>query len=153
MFSNGWEEFYNRFGSSTYFFTIKTPVVSDLFICLDTGGGTLGDRQLAWLINLLKTKRSEYRRCIVFTHNNLLRPRHTDTTNPLIEEMHELFDLFTEYQVDMVVTGHDHKHNATVFGKTTYIIMDALKDGLDNAGYFRIRMNNGIIDYAFENFR
>ena len=152
MFSEGWEEFYSRFGSSSYFFTIKTPVARDLFICLDTGGGTLGDKQLEWLINLLQTNRTKYRRCIVFTHNNILRPRHVETTNPFIEELHVLFDIFTEYQVDMVVTGHDHKHDATVFGKTTYIIMDALKDGSNNAGYMKIGVNKGVIDYTFEYF-
>jgi 3',5'-cyclic AMP phosphodiesterase CpdA len=150
LFSNGWEEFYYRFGSTSYFFTIKTPEATDLFICLDTGSGTLGDKQLNWLKNLLQTLRPGYRHCMVFTHNNLLRPRHIDTTNPLIEEMHVLFDLFTEYHVDMVITGHEHKHNATVFGKTTYIIMDALKDGFENSGYFKISVNRKAIDYSFE---
>ena len=43
----------------------------------------------------------------------------------------------------MVITGHDHKQDAEVFGSTTYIIMDALKDGLSNAGYFQIKVKHG----------
>ena len=58
LFFNGWKEFYSRFGSSTYLFTVKTPDATDLFICLETGGGTLGDKQLEWLINILQTIRS-----------------------------------------------------------------------------------------------
>ena len=151
LFSNGWNEYYSRFGSSSYHFTIKTPNATDLFICLETGGGTLGNRQLDWLINLLKTSRLGYRNCIVITHNNILRTRHTDSTNPPVEETEVLLELFAKYNVNMVITGHDHKQDATVFGITTYIIMDALKDGESNAGYFQIRVNNGKIDYEFEN--
>jgi predicted phosphodiesterase len=149
---DGWKEFYNRFGSSSYTFSIKTPVATDLCICLETGGGTLGNKQLEWLTGLLKASRSEYRRCIVFTHNNFFRTRHTDSTNPLVEELSALLELFTRYNVDMVVTGHDHRQDAEVFGMTTYVVMDALKDGLSNAGYFEINVKDGIIGYKFENF-
>jgi predicted phosphodiesterase len=150
---NGWEQFHSTLGSSSYFFTIKTPVATDLCICLDTGGGTIGDKQLEWLRNILQTKRPDYRRCMVFTHNNFFRPRHTDSTNPLVEELQILLELFTEHRVDMVITGHDHNQDAVLFGNTTYIIMDAMKDKASNAGYFQIRVKNGIINYEFENFR
>lgn len=152
LWYKGWEEFYSRFGSSTYLFTIKTTVATDLFICLDSGGGTLGDKQLEWLSSLLQSSRQKYRRCLVFTHDNLFRIRHTTSTNPSVEELHVLIEIFTENIVDMVVTGHDHEPDASLFGITRYIQMDALKDGLDNAGYFKIIINNGIIDYKFEYF-
>ena len=151
LFFNGWREFYSRFGSSSYFFTIKTPHATDLFISLETGGGTLGNKQFDWLINLLKTKRLDYRHCIIFTHNNFFRTRHTESTNPQVEEIEALLDLFIRYHVDMVITGHDHKRDSDVFGNTTYIIMDALKDGDSNAGYFQMRVKNGNINYKFEN--
>jgi 3',5'-cyclic AMP phosphodiesterase CpdA len=147
---NGWQEFYSLFGSSSYVFSIKTPGANDLFICLETGGGTLGDKQLEWLTNILQTIRSNYRNCIVFTHNNFFRTRHTDSTNPLIEELDVLVELFTKYNVNMVVTGHDHKQDSRVFGITTYIVLDALKDGQSNAGYFQLKVKNGIIGYEFE---
>lgn len=152
LFFNGWNRFYSWFGSSTYLFTVQTPAATDLFICLETGGGTLGTRQLDWLTSLLQTKRSGYRHCIVFTHNNILRTRHTDSTNPEVEEVEILLELFARYDVDMVITGHDHKHDVTIFGNTTYITMDALKDGEDNAGYFQIKTINGNISYEFEHF-
>lgn len=152
LFSNGWNRYYSRFGSSSYLFTVKTSNATDLFICLETAGGTLGTRQLDWLINILQTSRPGYRHCMVITHNNILRTRHTDSTNPLVEETEVLLGLLAKYHVDMVITGHDHKQDVTVFGTTTYIIMDALKDGESNAGYFQIRVENGKIGYEFENF-
>jgi UDP-2,3-diacylglucosamine pyrophosphatase LpxH len=152
LFFNGWKEFRSRFGSSSYLFTIKTPIATDLFICLETAGGTLGDDQTDWLINILEKMRSGYRHCIVFTHNNFFRTRHTDSTNPLVEELQVLMGLFAKHNVEMVITGHDHKQDVVVFGITTYITMDALKDGFSNAGYFQIRVRNSNIDYVFEKF-
>jgi hypothetical protein len=149
---NGWEEFYTLFGSSTYLFTIKSPVATDLYICLDSGGGTLGLDQIEWLSNILQTSRDNYRHCFVITHNNLFRFRHTDSTNPPVEEIEVLIELFTKYHVEMVITGHDHKQDAVLFGLTTYIVMDGLKDGLSNAGYFQLRVNKGKIEYKFINF-
>jgi predicted phosphodiesterase len=151
LFNNGWVEFNRRFGSSSYLFTVKTPKAADLYICLETGGGTLGNKQLDWLRNILENLRSEYRHCVVVTHNNLFRTRHTDSTNPEVEELEVLLELFTKQRVDMVVTGHDHMRDVAEFGNTKYIIMDAMKDGLSNAGYFKIANENGIINYEFEN--
>lgn len=37
----------------------KTNQATDLFICLDTGGGTLGNKQLIWLENVLQGSRAE----------------------------------------------------------------------------------------------
>lgn len=149
LYFDGWTEFYSRFGSSTYLFTIETSSAKDLFICLDTGGGTLGNKQLDWLKEILQTVRPDYRHCIILTHNNLFRFRHTASTNPVIEELHVLMDMFTKHDVDFVITGHDHKQNATKFGNTTHIVLDALKDGLSNSGYFELRVNNGIPQYRF----
>ena len=148
---SGWEEYYKRFGPSSYFFTIKTPVATDLFICLDTGGATIGDKQLDWLINILQTMRSEYRRCTVFTHNNFFRFKHAESTNPPVEELEILIELFTKYKVDMLISGHDHRRNAVLFGLTTYIVMDPLKDSESNAGYLQLTVRNGKAEFKFEN--
>ncbi len=153
LYFDGWPRFYSRFGSSTYFFTVETNTAKDLFICLDTGGGTLGSKQLNWLSDILLKTRPEYRRCMVFTHNNFFRSRHTSSTNPQIEELRVLIELFTKNHVDMVITGHDHVHDVQQFGNTTYITMDALKDGQKNPGYFQINVIEGNIDYRFINLK
>ena len=153
LYFNGWHQFYSRFGSSTYFFTVETNTAKDLFICLDTGGGTLGTRQLSWLSEILQKIRPEYRRCTVFTHNNFFRNRRTSSTNPQIEELRVLIELFTKNHVEMVITGHDHVHDVQLFGNTTYITMDALEDGQKNPGYFQINVIDGYIDYRFINLK
>jgi hypothetical protein len=151
LYFDGWEQFYSRFGSSTYLFTIKTPAATDLYICLDSGGGTLGSEQMDWLKGILADLRPDYRHCVVFTHNNLFRPRHTVSTNPPVEELHVLVELFTIHRVDLVITGHDHKKDVQWFGNTAYITMDALMDGLSYAGYLQLHFNNGQVDYTFIN--
>lgn len=152
LYFDGWREFYSRFGSSAYFFTIGTPVATDLFICLDSGGGTLGNLQLDWLKEIMENIRPGHRRCVIFTHNNLFRFRRTTSTNPNVEELVVLLDLFSEYQVDMVVTAHDHRQYAQTFGNTWHIVMDAMKDGLSTAGYFQLQLSNGDLSYSFMNF-
>jgi len=150
IYFGGWSEFYKRFGSSTYLFTVKTPSATDLYICLETGGFTLGRDQFTWLRNVLEDLRPASRRCIIFTHVNFFRTRHTFSTNPFSEEVAALTALFFKYNVDMVVTGHDHEHSFETFGNTTYIIMDALLDGFDQAGYLDLSVSNGKVSYSFE---
>jgi 3',5'-cyclic AMP phosphodiesterase CpdA len=149
LYFNGWEIFYSIFGSAAYYFVVNTPQASDLFICLDTGGGTLGDKQLAWFKKLLETKRSNYRHCTIFTHNNIFRLRPTPSTNPMAEEIQVYIDLFTRHQVNMVVTAHDHKQNTAVLGNTTHIIMDALQDSNEDASYLQLTINATSVDYNF----
>jgi len=149
LWHNGWEEFYKRYGSSSYYFTVKTPSGTDLYICLDTGGGTLGKLQTEWFTEILHTMRSSFRRCMVITHINLFRPRKTESTNLVEEELVFLMDLFARNTVDMVITGHDHIRDVEVFGVTTYIMVDAMEDGLSNAGYMNLRVRNGILEYNF----
>ena len=151
LWYNGWSEFYKRFGSSSYTFTVRTSGGTDLFICVDTGGNTLGKLQTEWLTQILQSERSAYRRCIIITHINLFRHRHTESTNLVEEELCSLLNLFTVNKVDMVITGHDHNEFAEEFGVTTYIQVDALEDGLSNAGYMKLEVKNGILGYKFVN--
>ena len=150
LWHDGWSEFYSRFGSSIYFFTVTTTANTDLYICLDTGSGTLGKLQTEWLRNILELNRPAFRRCVVITHVNLFRSRKTESTNPVVEELAFLIDLFAENKVDMVITGHDHKSDVQMFGPTTYLQVDALEDNYDSAGYLLISVKNGTLDYRFK---
>ncbi len=149
LYFDGWEQFYSIFGSSSYFFVVNTPNKSDLFICLDTGGGTLGNKQLAWFKKLLQNSRGNYRFCVVFTHSNLICMRATTSTEPMEEEIQVLLDLFLRHNVNMVVTGHDHNRNISILGNTTNIIIDALMDGNDNASYLKLSIKEEKIEYCF----
>lgn len=151
LYFDGWKKYYSLFGSSTYWFTVNTPKATDLFVCLDSASGTLGSKQIEWLKELLKSERFDYRHCIMFTHNNFFRLRHTFSGNPYVEELQALLELCAKYQVDMIISGHDHSRNEVVFGNTTFITMDLLKDDSKNAGYLKLFIKNGEIEYEFVN--
>ncbi|MCO5236944.1 MAG: metallophosphoesterase [Chitinophagaceae bacterium] len=133
LYFDGWKYFSRLFGSSTYYFTVQTPAKKDLYICLDSGSGTLGKSQLNWLKSILETQRSRYDRCVVFTHSNFFREHHTASTSPLVEELLVLMDLFEKHKVNMVITAHDHKRAIDRLGNVTYLILDALRDDAKNA--------------------
>jgi len=149
LYFEGWKIFYDYFGSSMYYFTIQTPTNNDLYICLDSGSGTLGGKQLAWLKNVLSTKRANYRNCVVFSHVNFFRNRHTGSTNPLVDELYVLLDLFNIFKVNMVISGHDHVRSINNFGLTTYITLDGLVDTNPNASYLKLKVNSTIADYEY----
>ena len=149
LYFNGWKSFYADFGSSTYYFTVQTPTESDLYICLDSGSGTLGSKQLDWLKNVLSSKRANYRNCVVFSHVNFFRNRHTGSTNPLVDELYVLMDLFERYQVNMVISGHDHVRSINNFGFTTYITLDGLLDSNPNATYLKFKVNAEKVGYEY----
>lgn len=151
LYFDGWKKFYSLFGSTTYEFFINTPNATDIFICLDTGSGTLGSEQLDWLKEVLVSERKKYRRCVLFTHNNFFRIRHTTSGNPFVEELQVLLELSVKHEIDMVVAGHDHKRNVKAFGNTTFVTMDQLQDESKNAGYFKLSIVNGTIEYEFIN--
>ncbi|MDX1284100.1 MAG: metallophosphoesterase, partial [Draconibacterium sp.] len=137
--------------ASTYYFTVNTPNSIDIFICLDTGSGTLGSKQLEWLKQVLE-ERHNYRNCMLFTHCNFFRNRHTGSTNPLVEELHVLLELCAKYKVNTVITGHDHKKDVVELGETTFITTDALHDDYKNAGYLQLEISGKDIGYNFINF-
>jgi len=149
LYFDGWKQFYSLFGSTVYLFTVRTPQASDLYICLDSGSGTFGNSQLEWLKHILETERANYRHCLIFTHNNLFRIRHTTSTNPFVEELHILMGLCVKHNIDMVVTAHDHVRNEVVLGNTTHITMDALQDVSKNAGYLKILINQNHVNHEF----
>ncbi|MEN8118195.1 MAG: metallophosphoesterase [Bacteroidota bacterium] len=149
LYFDGWKQYYSLFGSSTYLFTVKTPLATDLFICLDSGSGTLGSEQLAWLKNILETERPNYRYCVLFTHNNFFRTRHTASTNPQVEELHVLMELCVKHNIDMVVTGHDHRRSEEKLGNTLFVSMDALLDDYNFASYLKLHFKQDEINYEF----
>jgi len=147
LFFNGWESFYKIFGSSVYYFSVQTPSSTDLYVCLDSGSGTHGSIQLQWFENLLKTSRSKFRHCVVFTHCNLFRIRRTLSTNPNMEEINIMNDLSARYQIEYVITGHDHIYNEIKLGNTIHITLDALSDSAANASYLELIYRKGSLSH------
>jgi predicted phosphodiesterase len=149
LYFDGWKNFYKYLGSSTYYFVVETSTAKDIYICLDSGGGTFGKSQINWLEELLEDIRTDYRYCTVMSHVNMFRTRRTTSANPITEEVVYLLDLFTQHNVDYVVNGHDHLQDELQFGNTTYLILDALKDEYINAGYAVLNINEDEIQHEF----
>jgi len=149
LYFNGWKSFYQYYGSSSYTLSVVTPTFSDLFICLDSGSGTLGNDQLKWLRDILTNYRSSYKNCFVITHVNFFRNRMGLTANPNIEEIHVLLDLFAQHNVNYVITGHDHYQYEETFGETTYITMDAIVEGFKNPTFLKLNISKEEIQHAF----
>jgi predicted phosphodiesterase len=151
LYFDGWVKYYELFGSSTYYFTVLTPEASDLYICLENGAATLGRDQIAWLTEILEDERPDHRHCVIFTHTNFFRVRRMTATNPHVEELYVLTELCLQHEVDMVISGHDHQRTVAALGNTTFMTMDALKDGHRNAGWMILTIEGGDISYAFVN--
>ncbi len=149
LYFDGWKNFYKIMGSSTYYFIIETPIAKDIYICLDNGCGTYGESQIKWLKDLLKSSRDEYRYCTIFSHVNILRTRRTTSASPMTEEVVFLLDLFNRYKINYIINGHDHLQNEETFGDTKYIIVDAILDNYDCAGYTILNVNKSNITHEF----
>ncbi len=153
LYFDGWKTFYEYFGSSTYYFSVQTPTEKDIYICLDSGGGTLGGKQLSWLKNVLETIRPNYRNCVIFSHVNFFRDHHTGSTNPLETELEVLLPLFAKNRVNLVVMGHDHNRAIDKLGWTTYITMDALLDGFPTPSFVKLEVTETKLGYEFQDIK
>lgn len=134
-----WKECLSHIKTSTYWFEVVTPSgFRDLYVALDSSSGTLGVKQREWLENLLAQKSKEdFRNIIVFTHTHFFKKDSSQghTSNFNLEETYDLADLFARYGVDLVLQGHSHSRDITVFKGVTYLRLDAIEDHYPNAFY------------------
>jgi predicted phosphodiesterase len=148
LFFGGWQRYYQYFGSSVYTLKVRSPAATDLYIFLDTGSGTLGPFQFEWLKNQL-ISRSQYRHVAVVTHLNFIRSCFTSTTNPLVQELSALLDLFARKSISLVIMGHDHCRYTERFGNTTYITLDDIVDYDSNPSYLMVTVGTKEMAYEF----
>ena len=149
IYFDQWSEFYSLFGSSTYYFVVKTPTASDLFIALDSSCGSLGKKQMDWLYQILEEKRSQYRHCIVMTHTNFFDREMSQfpSGNFSIEETAMLTDLFTRNNVNLVISGHDHTNENLIFNNVTYLVLDDIQDLDNEPTYFIVDVTNENVSF------
>jgi len=154
IFYGGWKQWKDLFHSSTYYFFVQTPAFKDIFIMLDSANGTLGEKQLAWLKDVLENQRPGCRHCIVGVHTNMFRTDISQfpSTNFTLEETYILTALFSKNSVDMVLSGHDHFRDVTNYKGVTYITHDQIKDGTSNASYTVFDIGQSV-DYQFVPFK
>lgn len=138
LYFGQWKDFANYFGTSVYTFEVVMPNATDLYICLDSGDGTLGTKQLQWLKDqLASAAQKDYRHKVVFTHTHIFKRDGSQghTSNFALEETYEILDLLGKNGVDWYVSGHDHAREVTHFKDVTYIIVDAITDTADYPEY------------------
>ncbi len=150
IYFDQWSEYYSLFGSSTYYFIVKTPTASDLFIALDSSCGSLGKRQMSWLEDILAEKRSGHRHCVIMTHTHFFDRDMSQfpTGNFSVEETAVLTDLFAKYDVSLVISGHDHYNENYDFNGVKYLVLDDIQDLDSEPTYFVVDVTNKNV--AFE---
>ncbi len=151
LYFGQWTEFKKHWGTATYHFTVNTPDFKDLFICLDTGTGTLGNKQMAWLKKTLKEEGPGKRHIIIFTHTDLFRTDNSGfpTSNMPMEETFDITSLMEEYGVDLYLQGHNHYRHDNLYRGTRYITVDTMKDEAA-APYYMVATLSGNISYTFK---
>lgn len=151
LYFNQWDDFKECFGSASYYFIVQADTVSDLFIVLDSGSGTIGNSQLKWLENLLKSRRHLHRNCTVLTHTHFWDTEMSQfpTGNFPVEETAVLTNLFSKYDVNMVISGHDHTSQVKLFNGVCYIITDAILDESEKWSYLKVTFSDEV-SYSFK---
>jgi 3',5'-cyclic AMP phosphodiesterase CpdA len=144
LYFGQWTDYVSFLKTGTYYFVVKTPNFKDLYICLDSGDGTLGIDQRKWLEQTLsEAQDQQFRHIIVFTHTHFFKldASQGHTSNYALEESYELFDMFSRYGVELVLQGHDHCRSLNYFKGVAYLIVDALEDHYYNAYYAIVDVN------------
>ena len=149
LYFNQWEDYKRFVPTSTYWFDTRTAdgKLLDLFICLDSGEGTLGVKPLEWLKSTLKEKSEEgYRHIIVFTHTHMFKQDDSQghTSNYSMEETYDITALLSQYKVALYLSGHDHAREVTHYGGVTYIVLDTMQDAVNNPYYMTVQMGKNI---------
>ena len=152
LYFDQWPEYFKRFGSSTYWFEVQTMGgCKDLYIAIESGSGTLGVDQRDWLEDVLKDKQNQgYRHIIVFTHTHFFKKDTSQghTSNFNMEETYDLLDLFDRYDVSLVLQGHSHSRDLTLFKDVVYLRVDSLEDHYPDAFYTILTIGD-YINYEF----
>jgi len=149
LYFKQWSIYRDYFKTATYWFdTNNGGKKLDLFICLDSGDGTLGAKQTKWLRELLEQKSKEgYRRIIVFTHTHFWKLDNSQghTSNFGLEETYELASLFAQYGVEYVWSGHQHARQSVFFKGVNYLVLNATKDSENGQSYMKVEMGESAI--------
>ena len=148
------EQYYRQyFHTSTYTVTVQTVSgAKDLFVFLDSGNGTHGKRQLAWLKELLQ-HRDEYRHVVVGTHTCLFRNScnysSTPGANLPLDEYYQLLNLMDENRVGLFLMGHFHHREEHLIGNVKYVMADNLNETDDAPSYLVVTLDKEV-NYQYQ---
>ena len=142
-----WPLYRELFGTSVYWFDTNNGTQKlDLFICLDSAEGELGQQQMTWLRNLLEAKAKEYRHVIVFSHTHMwkLDASQETTSNMALEATYEFTSMLAKYGVDYYWSGHQHARQNVLYKGVRYIVLDATKDTERHPSYAIAHMSDHV---------
>ena len=150
LFFSQWNDFKKYIGPSVYYFELASQGARDLYVVLDSANGSHGIRQISWLKELFKLHRGEYRHCVVMTHVNIFKTDNSQNTsgNLPLEETYMLTDLFDQYDVSLVLQGHDHYREDLIYRDVRYTIVGTIKDSAREPEYLKVRVEGSGL--AFE---
>ena len=146
LYFGQWTEYIDEMKTASYRFEVTVASgATDLFICLDSASGTLGTDQRAWLENVLSSSREKYRHTVIFTHTHFFKRDNSQghTSNFNLEEGYDLEKLFSDYGVDLVISGHDHHFEDTYFKDVRFVTLGAITDTADEQFYYTFSVSEG----------
>jgi len=138
IFFGEWDEWISLYHTSCYWFEVITPGRGkDLFLSLDSAGGTMGKAQAEWAEDFLNGVKGKYRHITVFTHTHFWKRDNSQdaTGNYSLEETYALASLFSRAGVEVVLAGHDHATETTLFKGVRYETLESLKMHDISPGY------------------
>ena len=144
LYFNGWEEYKKIVGPSVYWFEAVFPEGKDLYISLDSAGGTLRRKQTGWLKSFISGCRHEYRHAIILTHTNFF---YTDNSqsgsgNMPVEEVYSLIDFFGKHDISLVLQGHDHYREDLTYDNVRYVVLGTIRDESEYPEYLKIEVSS-----------
>lgn len=84
--------------------------------------GTIGKTQLNWLESQLNSTSAQDMKCRMVLVHRPLFPQNDHKEDPLMPR-DELHNLFVKYDVEVVVSGHDHSYSRSNKDGVTYLII------------------------------
>lgn len=128
LYNGGWSYYWRYLGPSSYSFYGGNAK----FIVIDTAGSEIGEKQMEWIRNQLKSNRQPL--LFVVSHTPVYGGSHDNYDFPKSEERTELVNLFEKYEVDYVLEGHYHSYVDIMQNGVRYITSGSFSDGLLDSG-------------------
>ena len=145
-----WSRISSEIGSASYTFEVITPTDgTDLYVSIDSSSGTLGTDQRAWLGDVLSKAKGNYRNIIVFTHTHFFKKDNSQghSGNFKLEEGYDLAKLFKDSRVSLVLSGHDHSFEETIFKDVRFLTLACIHDTEDPV-YYTLEIGSSSARYS-----
>ena len=155
LYYGQWSEFTKYFGTASYYFYVTTPSgAKDIFICMDSASAVMGLAQRQWAEKILRNN-ADCRHKVICTHTHFFKRDGSQghTSNYPLEETHVLCSMFANCGVDMVMTGHDHSVENTIYKGIYFRTFPALCHNDPESWYSIVHVGAEVGDYRVEDIK